>query len=79
MPQSKYCIGVFVELKCSVSIKLEEVLSTVHSQNTMVNVVYVNMGAFNSYVSHCAKSRNMNRAKYVSNFLICCANNVVEH
>ena len=25
------------------------------------------------------KSRNMNKAKWVSNFLICCANNVVEH
>ena len=29
--------------------------------------------------SHCGKVQKYNRAKYVSNFLICWANNVVEH
>ena len=32
------------------------------------------------FVSHTVrKSRNMNRAKEVSNFLICCINNLLEH
>ena len=38
-----------------------------------------NFGRCSIATLHCANVQNMNRAKYVSNFLICCANIVVEH
>ena len=67
MPQSRYSIAVFVELKCSVSIKLEEVLSAFNSipsyQKVNGKCCVCNMGASNSYVSHCKKFQKYEQGK----------------